>query len=87
MVKFEALKNSWFKYCFNLTLNRPGGGEGVGILPQAGSSFRYAETVRSRKLKLCDIYHMLIGFNLEYKLDPLDMSSCNGNAIVEECLV
>ena len=36
-----------------LTLNRPGGG-GSGIRPQAGSSLCCAETVSSKKLKLCD---------------------------------
>ena len=54
----------------NLTLNRPGGGGG-GIRPQAGSSFCCAETVSSRKLKLCDFYYILIGLNSEYKPVPM----------------
>ena len=51
---------------FNLTLNRPGG----GIRPQAGSSLCCAESVSSRKLKLCDFYYILIGLNSVYKPVP-----------------
>ena len=39
-----------------LNPNRPGGGGG-GIRSQAGSSLCCAETVSSRKLKLCDFYY------------------------------
>ena len=52
----------------SLTLNRPGGGG--GIRPQAGSSLCCAETVSSRKPKLCDFYYILIGLNSEYKPVP-----------------
>ena len=70
------------------TLNRPGGGGGGGgrICTQAGSSLCCAEKVSSRKLKLCDFYHILISFYFEYKPVPWDIHCCHGNAIVEECL-
>ena len=42
------------------------GGGGGGIRPQAGSSLCCAETVSSRKLKLCDLYYILISFHFEY---------------------
>ena len=48
----------------DLTLNRPGGG---GIRPQAGSSLCCAETVSSRKLKLCGFYYILIGLNSDFR--------------------
>ena len=44
--------------------------EGDGIRPQAGSSLCCAETVSSRKLKLCDFYNILISFHSEYKPVP-----------------
>ena len=62
------------------------GGGGGGIRPQAGSSLCCAETVSSRKLKLCDFYCILIGLNSEYKPVPWDIHCCHGNAIVEGCL-
>ena len=68
-----------------LTLNRPGGGG--GIRPQAGSSFCCAETVSSRKLKLSDVYYILIGLNSEYKPVQWDIHCCHGNTIVEGCSV
>ena len=68
-------------------LNPKQDGRGGGILPQAGSSLCYAETVSSRKLKLCDFYYILTGFYFEYKLVPWDIHCCHVNAIVEECLV
>ena len=68
-----------------LTLNRLGGGG--GIHPQAGSSLCCAETLSSRKLKLSDVYYILIGFHLEYKPVPWDIHCCHGNAIFEECLL
>ena len=46
-----------------------GGGRG-GICPQPDSSLCCAETVSGRKLKLCDFYHVLTGFNSEYKPVP-----------------
>ena len=49
---------------------------GGRILTQAGSSLRCAETVSSRKLKLCDFYYILIGFNCEYK--PVFFNQFNG---------
>ena len=67
-----------------LTLNRPGGGGG-GIRPQAGSSLCCAETASSRKLKLCDFYHILTGLNSEYKPVQWDSHFCHGNAIVKGC--
>ena len=70
-----------------LTLNRLGGGGRGGIRPQAGSSLCCAETVSSRKLKLCDFYYILIGLNSEYKPVPWDIHCCHGNAIVEGFLV
>ena len=70
----------------NLTLNRPGGRWGE-IRPQAGSSLCCAETISSRKLKLCDFYYILIGLNSKYKSVPWDIHYCHGNAIVEGCLV
>ena len=60
---------------------------GGGIRPQAGSSLCCAETVSSRKLKLCDFYYILIGLNSEYKPVPWDIHCCHGNAIVEGCSV
>ena len=65
-----------------LTLNRPGGGGA-----EAGSSLCCAETVNSRKLKLCDFYYILISFNSEYKPVPWDIHCCHGNAIVKECFL
>ena len=59
-----------------------GGGEG-GIRPQTGSSLCCAETVSSRKLKLCDFYYILIGLNSEYKPVPWDIHCCHGNTIVQ----
>ena len=82
--------NGWFMAfdphtCeFNFNPKQAGGG---GIRPQAGSSPHYAETVSSRKLKLCDFYYILIGFNCEYKPVPWGIHCCHGNAIVEGCLV
>ena len=61
------------------------GGGGGRILPQVGSSLCCAETVSRRKLKLCDFYYILIGFNSEYKPVPSDIHCCHGNAAVEEC--
>ena len=52
----------------SLALNRLGGW--CGIHPQAGSSLCCAETVSSRKLKLCDFYYILISFDFEYKQVP-----------------
>ena len=69
-----------------LTLNRLEGGGGR-IHPQVGSSLCCAETVSSRKLKLCDFYYILIGLNSEYKPVPWDIRCCHGNAIVEGCSV
>ena len=66
-----------------LTLNRPGG----GIRPQAGSSLCCAETVSSRKPKLCDFYYILIKLNSEYKAISWDIHCCHVNAIVEGCSV
>ena len=60
---------------------------GKGIRPQAGSSLCCAETVSSRKLKLCDSYYILIGLNSEYKPVPWDIHCCHGNAIAERCSV
>ena len=71
----------------SLTLNRPGGEGGSGIRTQAGSSLCCAETVSSRKLKLCDFYCILVCLNSEYKLVPWDIHCCHGNAIVEGCSV
>ena len=71
---------------FKLTLNRWGGGGG-GIRPQSGSSLCSAETVSSRKLKLCDFYYILIGLSSEYKPVPWNIHCCHGNAIVEGCSV
>ena len=68
-------------------LNPKQAGGGGGIRPQAGSSLCCAETVSSRKLKLCDFYYILIGLNSEYKPVPWDIHCCHGNAIVEECSV
>ena len=67
-----------------LTLKRRGGG---GIRPQAGSSLCCAETVSSRKLKLCDFYYIPISLISEYKPVPWDIHCCHGNAIVEGCSV
>ena len=69
-----------------LTLTGRGGGGG-GIRPQAGSSLCFAETVSSRKLKLYDFYHLLIGLNSEYKPVPWGIHCCHGNAIIEGCSV
>ena len=71
----------------HLTVNRPGGGGGGRIRPQAGSSLCCAETVSSRKLKFCDFYYILIGLNSEYKRVPWNIHCCHGNAIVEGCSV
>ena len=60
---------------------------GGGIRPQAGFSLYCAETVSSRKLKLCDFYYIVIGLNSEYKPVPWDIYCCHGNAIVEGCSV
>ena len=65
-----------------LTLNRPG-----GIRPQAGSSLCCVETVSNRKLKLSDLYYILIGLNSEYKPVPWDIHCYHGNAIVKGCSV
>ena len=69
---------------FYLTLNRPGGS---GVRPHAGSSLCCAEMVSSRKLKLSDFYHILIGLNCEYKPVPWNIHCSHGNAIVEGCSV
>ena len=58
-----------------------------GNRQQAGSSLCCAETVSSRKLKLCDFYCIVIGLNSEYKPVPWDIHCCHGNAIVEGCSV
>ena len=57
------------------------------LRPQAGSSLCCAETVSSKKPKLCDFYYILIGLNSEYKPVPWDIHCCHGNAIVEGCSV
>ena len=65
-----------------LTLSRPEGGERGA---QAGSSLCCAETVSSRKIKLCDFYLVYtnkLGINLEYKPVPWDIHCCHDNAIV-----
>ena len=62
-------------------------GGGSGIRPEAASSPRCAETVSSRKRKLCDFHCILIGLNSEYKPVLWDIHCCHGNAIVEGCLV
>ena len=67
-----------------LNPKQAGGGE---IRPQAGSSLCCAETVSSKKLKLYDFYHILIGLNSEYKPVTWDIHCCHGNAIVEGCLL
>ena len=67
--------------------HKKAGGGGGGILPQAGSSLCCAETVSSRKLKLCDFYYIPIGLNSEYKSVPWDIYCCHGNAIAEGCSV
>ena len=54
------------EYC-KAIINPKQAGGGGGIRPQAGSSLCCAETVSSRKLKLSDIYYILIGLNSEYK--------------------
>ena len=64
-----------------------GGGEGGRNHPQAGSSLCCAETVSSRKLKLCDFYYILIGLNSQHKPVPWNIHCCPGNAIVEGCSV
>ena len=49
-----------------LSLNMPGeggGGGGEEFQTQAGSSVCCAETVGSRKIKLCDFYYILISFH------------------------
>ena len=74
--------------CFPSTYFNPKqAGGGGGIRPQVASSLFCAETVSGRKLKLCDFYHMRIGFHFEYISVPWDIHCCHGNAIVEECLV
>ena len=60
---------------------------GDRIRPQALFSLSCAETVNSRKLKLCDFQYILISFHSEYNLIPLGIHCCHGNTIVEECLV
>ena len=70
-----------------VNLKQAGGGGGGGIQPQAGFSLCCAETVSSRKLKLCDFYCILIGLNSEYKSVPWDIHCCHGNAAVEGCSV
>ena len=60
---------------------------GGGVCLQDGSSLCCAETVNSRKLKLSDVYYILIGLNSEYKPVPWDIQCCYGNAIVEGCSV
>ena len=82
------------KLCFNftveaawktvLTLNRPGES---GIRLQARSPLCCAETVSSRKLKLCDFYYILISFHFEYKPVLWDIHCCHGSTIVEEWFV
>ena len=47
-----------------------GGGGGGRIRLQDGSFLCCAETVSSKKLKLCDFYYILIGFNSDYKPVP-----------------
>ena len=71
----------------NLNPKQAGRGGGGGIRPQAGSSLCCAETVSSRKLKLCDFHYILIGLNSEYKPVLWDIDCCHGNAIVEGCSV
>ena len=60
-------------------LKQAGGGR---IRSQTGSSLCFAETVKSKKLKLYDFYYVLIGFNCEYKPVSWDIHCCHGNAIV-----
>ena len=60
-----------------------GGGGGGRIRLQDGSFLCCAETVSSRKLKLCDFYYILIGFNSEYKPVPSDMHCCHWSTIRE----
>ena len=62
-------------------------GGGGGIRPQAGFSLCCAETVSSRKLKLCDFYYILIGLSSEYKPVPWDIHCCHVNTFVEGCSV
>ena len=72
---------------FKIEYLNPKQARGGGIRPQASSSLCCAETVSSRKLKLCDFYYIIIGLNSECKPVPLDIYCCHGNAIVEGCSV
>ena len=75
------------RYDFSTTLQLNPKQAGGGIHPQAGSSRCCAETVSSRKLKLCDFYYILIGLNSKYKPVPWDIHCCHDNIIVEGCSV
>ena len=67
-------------FIFSLTYPKQAG----GIHPEAGSSLCCAETVSSGKLKLCDFYYILIGFNSEYKPVTWEIHCFHHNALVEE---
>ena len=84
-LNFHLTRVSLQMETLTLTPNRLGGGG--GIHPQAGSSVCCAETVSSRKLKLCDFYYIPISLNSEYKPVPSDIHCRHGNAIVEQCSV
>ena len=59
------------------------GGGGGRICLQDGSFLCCAETVSSRKLKLCHFYFILIGFNSEHKPVSWDMHCFHWCAIRE----
>ena len=80
----DRVAQYWSIYKISPLNPKQGGGGGAEFAQQAGSFLWCPKTVSSRKLKLCDFYYILIGFNFEYKPVPRDMHCCHCNTTVED---